>query len=121
MKVEEFVKREQEIQEAVSIFPDLEVGEAYRKYKEAKGEEATMLDTADPELEKAKAIVLRVMHRPCTQPDCPGQQLLEGVCEGCVEGKHGYRSKWTCEVCLHRDLSKKPYFEWIQELMKEGD
>ena len=119
MKTEDFVKREQEVREAHSIFPDLEIGEAYRKYKEAKGEEAIMLSTNDPELEKAKQAVLQVFRRPCTQPGCQGSQVLEGVCEGCIEGKAGYRSKWTCEVCMYRELSKKEYLDWYNELSKK--
>jgi len=118
MTAEDFVKREQEVREAHSIFPEMEIGEAYRKYKEAKGEEASMLSTGDPALEKAKAAVLQVFRRPCTQPGCKGTQLLEGVCEGCVEGKAGYKSKWTCEVCMYRELSKTPYLDWYSKLIR---
>ncbi len=121
MTPEEFIKREEEIREAHSIFPDLEIGEAYRQYKEAKGEEATMLHTGDPDLEKAKEVILKTFRRPCTQPGCTGEQVLEGICEGCIEGKKGFRSKWTCEECLHRDLSKKEYLDWYRELTKEGE
>jgi hypothetical protein len=119
MEPEEFVVREQEIREAVSIFPDMEVGEAYRKYKEAKGETASMLQTGDPSLERAKQMVLKTFRRSCNQPGCEGTQLLEGVCEGCVEGKKGYKSKWTCEECMYRELSKRPYLDWYKELTKK--
>jgi len=120
MTSDEFVKREQEIREAHSIFPDLEIGEAYRKYKEAKGEEATMLSTGDPTLDMAKRAVLQVFRRPCNQPGCSGTQVLEGVCEGCIEGKAGFKSKWTCETCMYRELSKRLYLDWYEELTKES-
>jgi len=112
----EFMDREREVREAHAIYPDLEIGEAYRRYKEDKGETATMLRTDDPTLARAKKVVLRVFRRPCTQPECTGEQVLEGVCEGCVEGKAGYKTKWTCEVCLFRELSKKQYSDWYKEL-----
>lgn len=48
MNAEDFVRREQEIREAASIFPEKEIGEAYRLYREAKGETAIMLSTDDP-------------------------------------------------------------------------
>ena len=116
MTPEEFIQREKEIREAISIFPDLEMGEAYRKYKEAKGEEATMLSTGDPSIEAAKAVILKTFERPCSQPGCEGTQLLEGICEGCVEGKAGFKSKWTCKKCMYRELSKKLYMDWYEEL-----
>jgi hypothetical protein len=119
MTPKDFIKREQEVREAASIFPELEIGEAYRRYKEAKGESASMLQTGDPDLEAAKHAVLQVFHRPCTQEGCSGVQLLEGVCEGCVEGKKGYKSKWTCEECMYRELSKRPYLDWYGELSKK--
>ena len=119
MNAEEFVKREQEVREAVSIYPELEIGEAYRKYKEAKGEKASILHTADPALQAAKRAVLQVFRRPCSQPGCQGTQLLEGVCEGCVEGKKGFKSKWTCEECMFRELSTRPYLDWYNELSKK--
>ena len=121
MDSQEFVKREQEIREAQSIFPDLEIGEAYRQYKEAKGETATMLSAGDPELEKAKQMVMQTFRRPCNQPGCNGTQILEGVCEGCIEGKAGFRSKWTCELCMYRELSKRLYLDWYDELTKKSN
>jgi hypothetical protein len=116
MTPEDFIKREQEVREAHSIFPDLEIGEAYRQYKEAKGETASMLHTDDLSLQRAKAAILKTFVRPCTQPGCDGEQLLEGVCEGCVEGKAGFKSKWTCKKCMYRELSKRPYLDWYEEL-----
>lgn len=120
MEPKEFVTREREIREAHSIFPDLEIGEAYRQYKEAKGEEVTMLSTGDPDLERAKRAVLEVFRRPCDQLGCNGTQILEGICEGCIEGKAGYHSKWTCEVCMYRELSKREYLDWYSELTKNN-
>ena len=116
MTPEEYLKREQEVREAHSIFPELEIGEAYRKYKEAKGEQATMLQSNDPTLKEAKERVLKTFRKKCTQNGCPGTMLLEGICDGCIEGKKGFRSKWTCEECLHRELSKMTYAEWYDEL-----
>ena len=112
----EYVKREKEIREATSNFPDLEIGEAYRRYKEAKGEAASRLQSDDPEIERAKKVILKTFKRPCDQPRCTGMQILEGVCEGCVEGKAGFKSKWTCEVCMKRELSTKIYLDWYDEL-----
>lgn len=119
MKLEDFVNREKEIQVAVGLYPEMEVTAAYRLYKEAKGEQVTLLSTSDKSLNKLREVVMKAQRRPCTQPGCPGQQLLEGVCEGCVEGKKGYKSKWTCEECLYRELSKTPYMEILQSLTKE--
>lgn len=119
MTPEEFIRREKEIQEAVSIFPELEIGEAYKKYKEAKGEEAVMLSTSDPSIAALTQVILKTYVRPCDQPGCDGEQVLEGVCEGCVEGKAGFKSKWTCKKCMHRELSKKLYMDWYEEL-KDG-
>lgn len=119
MNADEFVIREKEIREAVSIFPELEIGEAYRQYKAAKGEEAVVLSTDDPSIEAAKEVVLKTYLRPCNQPGCDGEQVLEGVCEGCVEGKAGFKSKWTCKKCMFRELSKKLYMDWFEEL-KDG-
>lgn len=120
MKLEEFINREKEIQEAVSIYPEMEMTAAYRLYKEAKGEKVTLLSTSDKGLNKLKEVVLKAHRRPCTEPGCNGLQLLEGVCEGCLEGKKGNKSKWTCEECLHRELSKKEYSEVLKDLIKEA-
>lgn len=120
MTPEEFILREKEIREAASIFPEMEIGAAYRKYKEAKGEEATMLSTDDPLLKEAKKTILRAFRRKCPINGCPGEQVLEGVCEGCVEGKKGFKSKWTCEEDpYHRELSKRPYLDWYEELTRK--
>jgi hypothetical protein len=118
MTPDEYVKRAQEIREAVSIYPELEVGEAYRLYKEAKGESAELLSTGDETIEMARQVVLNKVKKPCTQPGCFGSMLLEGVCEGCVEGKKGFKSKWTCEECLHRELLKIDYLEVVNLSLK---
>jgi hypothetical protein len=116
MTPEEFIQREKEIQEAISIFPDLEMGEAYQKYKEAKGETAEMINLTSEDYKAVKTVILKTFLRPCNQPGCDGEQLLEGVCEGCVEGKAGFKSKWTCQKCMFRELSKKQYMDWYEEL-----
>jgi len=116
MNPDDFVKREQEIIEAVKSFPGMEMGEAYRKWKEARGEKATMLSTGDKSVEAAKQVLKEAAKKPCTQNGCDGEMILESVCGGCVEGKHGYKSKFICEKCLYRELSKKDYLEWLREL-----
>jgi hypothetical protein len=113
MNPEEFAKRELEISLAVKDFPQDEMGAAYDKWKAARGEKPVMLSTDDPTIEASK-MVLRELSRPCDK--CDGTQHLESVCGGCVEGRAGYKSKWTCDKCLHRELSKKEYMEWLQEL-----
>jgi NADH:ubiquinone oxidoreductase subunit F (NADH-binding) len=72
-----------------------------------------MLSTDDPTIEAVKQ-VFKELRRPCDK--CDGTQYLESVCGGCVEGRAGYKSKWTCNKCLHRELSKKEYMEWLKDL-----
>jgi hypothetical protein len=114
MTPNEFIQREKDIREAVAAFPDEEMGEAYRKWCMITKKDFTLLNTNDPTLKAVKAVLHQAMRRPCNQPSCDGEQILEGVCEGCVEGKAGYRSKWTCNKCMHRELSKKIYLEWFE-------
>jgi hypothetical protein len=121
MTPDELMQREKEVREAHSIYPDLEIGEAYRMYKEARGETASMLQSNDPSLKEAKRRVLRTFRKPCTQVGCSGTMLLEGICEGCIEGKKGFRTKWTCEECLHRELSKKLFSDWYDELKDQDE
>jgi len=113
---EEYIKREQEIIEAQKVYPGMEIGKAYRQWKEARGEKATMITTGDKTIEAAKQVLKQSAKKPCTQPGCDGEMVLESVCGGCVEGKAGYLSKWTCSKCLFRELSKKGYLEWLREL-----
>lgn len=116
MTKNEFLIRESEIREALAEYPDLEMGEAYRRWKNARGEEPTYIHTGMEELHKIKAELRKSATRPCDQVGCPGIQHLEGICSGCIEGRKGYKSKWTCDECLHRELSKKEFLEWLKEL-----
>lgn len=120
MTKEEFMQRQIEIQTATKLYPGLEIGEAYTKWKEARGEKATWLRTDDPTIEESKTALKESAKKPCTQAGCGGTMTLEAVCGSCVEGRRGYLSKWTCEECLHRELSKKGYLEWLQELSNEN-
>jgi hypothetical protein len=119
MTAEEFITREQEIREAMAAFPDTEMGEAYKRWCEMRGKKPTMLSTTDPTMKAVRTAILQTFRRPCPQSGCDGEQVLEGVCEGCIEGKAGYRSKWTCEKCMHRELSKKIYLDWYNELKEK--
>lgn len=93
------------------------MGEAYRRWKVARGEQpAPLLSTADTTLKDVKQFLREGAKKPCTQEGCDGTMELESVCSGCVEGRLGYKSKWTCIVCLHRELSKKDYLEWLKIL-----
>ena len=94
----------------------MEVGAAYRKWKEARGEQVVELSSADPSIEVSRAMVYKSFRKPCTQEGCGGEMVLESVCASCIEGKKGYRAKWTCEECMHRELSKKEMVEWLKEL-----
>ncbi len=105
-----------EIREAQEMFPSMEMGEAYRRWKELRGEEPTFLTTGDPTLEATKAELRISSTKPCSQEGCGGKMILESICSSCVEGRAGYKSKWTCSVCLHRELSKQDYMECLKEL-----
>ncbi len=120
MTPEEYIKREQEIQEAIAAYPRLEMGEAYRTWKELRGESATMLSTGDKSIEVAKTVLKEAAKKPCTAPGCDGEMILEAVCSGCVEGRAGFLSKWTCEKCLYRELSKKEFMDWLKELAEKA-
>ena len=110
--------RSSEIRAAAAAYPEMEVGAAFEKWKTARGESAEMLVTADLATTKKAMLDLtaRLKARPCTAPGCVGTQALEGVCSGCVEGRAGYKTKWTCNTCMHRDLSKEAIEEWIIKL-----
>lgn len=119
MTPEEYVKREEEIQEAVKAYPGREMGEAYRLWKAIRGEKAIMLQSGDKRIEAAKQVLKENAKKPCTQAGCDGEMTLESVCSGCVEGKAGYKSKFTCSKCLYRELLKKDYLEILRELSLE--
>ena len=116
MTPEEYIKREQEIQEAVKAYPGREMGEAYRLWKAIRGENAIMLQSGDERIEAAKQVLREAAKKPCTQNGCDGEMILESVCNGCVEGKAGYFSKWTCSKCLYRELLKEDYLQLLKEL-----
>ncbi len=120
MTPEEYIKREQEILQAQQDFPNLEMGEAYRRWKAERGEEATMLNSGDKTVAESKRLLKEAAKKPCTVEGCDGEMILEVVCSGCVEGKAGFRSKWTCEKCLYRELSKKEFMDWLKELAEKA-
>ena len=117
MTPEEYIKREQEIQEAIKAYPEeRNISVAYRMWKKVRGEDAIQLNTGDKSVEAAKQVLKEAAKKPCTQVGCDGEMTLESICGGCVEGKAGFKSKWTCSKCLFRELSKKDYLECLREL-----
>ena len=110
--------RDNEIRLAGAAYPELEMGTAYKKWKEARGETAEMLLSADggPLKKAMQDLAARLRERPCTAKGCNGSQHLEAICSGCIEGQAGYKTKWTCRKCLHRDLSKETIGEWMLKL-----
>jgi hypothetical protein len=114
MTPQEYINREQEIRQAEKEYPGVEVGEAYRRWKESRGEKPTFLSTGDQTVKDARRTLKEIAHKICDK--CGGKAILEGVCGGCVEGRKGYKTKFTCEDCLHRELSTKEYMEWLKEL-----
>lgn len=111
-------RHQAEVRLAVATFPGMEIGEAYRKWKEARGEKPELVFKArlagDPGV--TGDMLRKIKERPCTREGCTGVQILEGVCTGCVEGRAGYRTKWTCNICMHRELSKEDFMTWIKRL-----
>jgi hypothetical protein len=116
MNPTEYIEREQEILIAKKEFPGIEIGLAYKLWKEQRGEKVTMLSTGDQSVYNSKELLMKSASKPCTKDGCDGNMKLESVCGGCVEGKAGYKSKWTCEKCLHRELLRKEYLECLKEL-----
>ncbi len=107
-----------EIRIAHSTFPDLPLSSAFLKWKSARGESAdiSMIDHIFKLLPRVPARNSHLFERPCTRVGCQGTQKLEGICRGCIEGQAGYKTKWTCRKCLHRDLSKEDLNEWLTGL-----
>jgi len=117
MTPEEYIKREQEIQQALKAYPEeRNLSVAYKMWKEARGEEVIHLSTGDKTIEVAKQVLKEAAKKPCTQSGCDGEMTLESVCNGCVEGKAGFKSKWTCSKCLYRELLKEDYLQLLREL-----
>ena len=110
--------RSTEIRQAAREFPGLELGAAYRKWKEARGETPLpSLSSNKTDTEKAVAAFTTALRdRPCTRDGCEGTQRLEAICSGCIEGQAGYKTTWTCRTCLHRDLSRESIEEWMHKL-----
>src|SRR3989304_2010172 len=110
MSPKQFLTKEQEVRQATKEFPGVEIGEAYRRWKELRGEQPLpKFSTGDRTLKLSKQYLLEKAKKPCEQEGCDGVRELESICAGCVEGRLGYKSKWTCSKCLHRELSKKDY------------
>ena len=123
MTPNDFIERERDMQEAQIAFPEMEMGEAYRKFmiEIKKKEPLPPLNTGDKSLEAAKAIIRNAFRRPCSQPGCSGEQVLQGVCTNCAAGKKGFLSQWECDECLYREFSKRPYLDWYEELSKKEE
>ena len=118
MTPEEFIIRDQEIKKAIAQYPDLEMGLAYKRWKEERGEKPTMLSTGDLSQTVASRTFRESGWKKCIK--CGGKAFIESVCGGCVEGRKGYKSKYTCEDCLHRELSTQEYSEALLELINHG-
>lgn len=114
MTPKEYVKRHSEIMQAQREYPTMEIGAAYTKWKSERGEQAAMISFNEDIPSKRE--IYRILSKPCSQNGCKGNQILETICGTCVEGRKGYKTKWTCEECLHRELSRKEYSEWLTEL-----
>jgi len=118
MTSEEFIAYQRDVTEAHQAFPDMEMGAAYRKFmlEIKKQSPRKPLNTKDKSLEAAKSMIKQTLRRPCTQEGCSGTQIMQGVCEGCLAGKKGFKSLWECEECLYREYSKIPYLDWYNKL-----
>jgi len=110
--------RSLEIRRAAAASPGMEIGAAYKKWKAARGETPEMLLSAEeaPLKKEMQDLATRLRERPCAKAGCDGSQRLESICSGCIEGQAGYKTKWTCRKCLHRDLSKETMDEWLIKL-----
>lgn len=117
-KIQQLAIRNAEVRKAIKEYPLMEIGAAYKLWKTARGEQADLLFSNQlSALNKDGQRVIKKLHeRPCTRKECEGVQVLEAVCTGCIEGQAGYKSKWTCRLCLHRDLLKQEYLECLKEL-----
>jgi len=110
--------RNLEIRLAAAASPGMEIGAAYKIWKTARGETPEMLLSSEeaPLKKEMQALAARLRERPCSKVGCGGSQYLEAICSGCIEGRAGYKTKWTCRICLHRDLSKESIEEWLIKL-----
>lgn len=111
--------REEEIRKAIADFPGLDINEAYTRWKKARHEAPVFLSSADQAARNE--YLTRYASMPCTQTGCTGTMILEPICPACVEGKAGYNSKHTCNVCFFRILSKKDYSDWLpNDIVKQA-
>jgi len=117
MTSQEYMKRQMEVTEAMRKYPEMEIGAAYARWKTERGETATKLSTGDMDVTRAQEHIKIQLSQPC--PKCEGKMELEGICTSCVEGRKGYKSKWTCPECMHRELSKRGVGEWMSELLSK--
>lgn len=116
MTTTEFIVREYNVQKAAEKYPGMEMGAAFEKYMTEQGKKITYISTDDKTIQNSMREAVEKLKRPCRQEGCPGVEHLEGICNSCIEGRKGYRSKWICDECLHRELSKKEVLEWLVEL-----
>lgn len=119
MTPEQYIEYEQDMREAQVAFPDeRNMRAAYERFmvEVKKKPPRPKLSSNDPVLKAATAAIHKAFRRPCDQSGCKGEQVLQGVCEGCAAGKKGFKSLWECEECLHREYSKRPYLDWYNEL-----
>ena len=118
VRLARFRSRDAEIREAARASPGMEIGAAYKKWLAARDRSPDqMLSDEFNTLKKEVEDLTRLLReRPCTKAGCAGTQYLEGVCAGCIEGQAGYKTKWTCRTCLHRDLSKEDLNQWLTRL-----
>lgn len=113
-----YARRNADINEARRRYPGMEIGAAYRQLLTDRGDTppAHLPQHTGRAKDALLAEINKLRQRPCTRPGCTGIQFLESVCSGCVEGKAGYRSKWTCTSCMHRELSKEDLNQWLTRL-----
>lgn len=112
LTLDDIFKRRKEIRESMKKFPSLTPDQAYRKWKEERGEKPLLISPLEELLvvrkETSKNSLL------CTK--CGSKVIVEKVCGSCVEHKVGYRSKMKCLQCKHTELSRKDVVEWLMEL-----
>lgn len=111
MNREELLNHAKDIRESQAQFPGMDITEAYIRYKKSKGEKPRLLSSLDQADIQARLALYTTS--ACTQYGCKGTMHLEPVCPSCVEGKAGFQSKWTCDTCFFRELSKKDFSEWF--------
>ena len=120
-KIHAAAVRSLEIRQAAAAYPGWGIGAAYKKWKEGKGETAALLHTTQNQAKQKEilAAINKLCSRPCSRPGCAGVQNLTSICGSCTEGKAGYKTKWTCNTCMTRDLSKEDMAAWLQKLSSE--